>query len=121
VVFARIGNRLRVAGMAELVGDDLSVPAERIASLLATTRDVFPDCAGLPLDAGWAGLRPATPTGTPIIGALPSAPANLLFNTGHGALGFTLAFGSAARIAGLLRSTTSRFRPVAAEPASCSA
>jgi D-amino-acid dehydrogenase len=121
VVFARIGNRLRVAGMAELVGDDLSVPAGRIASLVATARDVFPDCAGSPLDGGWAGLRPATPTGIPIIGALPSAPANLLFNTGHGALGFTLAFGSAARIAGLLRSTTTRFRPVAAEPASCSA
>jgi D-amino-acid dehydrogenase len=43
-------------------------------------------------------MRPATPKGLPIIGRLPSAPSNMLFNTGHGALGFTLAFGSARRI-----------------------
>ena len=44
-------------------------------------------------------MRPATPTGLPIIGRLTGAPPNMLFNTGHGALGFTLAFGSAQRIA----------------------
>jgi D-amino-acid dehydrogenase len=44
-------------------------------------------------------MRPATPKGLPIIGRLASAPSNMLFNTGHGALGFTLAFGSARRIA----------------------
>jgi D-amino-acid dehydrogenase len=43
-------------------------------------------------------MRPATPKGLPIIGRLESAPSNMLFNTGHGALGFTLAFGSALRI-----------------------
>ena len=48
-------------------------------------------------------MRPATPTGLPIVGRRAPAPYNLLFNTGHGALGFTLAFGSARRIAALFK------------------
>ena len=44
-------------------------------------------------------MRPATPTGVPIVGRLEGAPSNMVFNTGHGALGFTLAFGSAERVA----------------------
>lgn len=99
VVFARLGERLRVAGMAELVGEDRRIAPARVDALVQATRAVFPR-AGARFDAPepWAGLRPATPTGRPIIGALAPAPANVLFNTGHGALGFTLAFGSAERI-----------------------
>ena len=99
VVFARIGSRLRVAGMAELVGHDASIPAERIETLEAAARALFPHCSRFDALHPWTGMRPATPTGRPVIGRLPRAPANLLFNTGHGALGFTLAFGSAQRIA----------------------
>jgi D-amino-acid dehydrogenase len=99
VVFARIGSRLRVAGMAELVGHDASIPATRIETLAEATRAVFPQASRLEALHPWTGMRPATPTGVPIIGRLASAPANMLFNTGHGALGFTLAFGSAQRIA----------------------
>lgn len=102
VVFARIGSRLRVAGMAELVGHDASIPGERIETLVAATRALFPHCSRFDDLHPWTGMRPATPTGRPIIGRLPNAPANLLFNTGHGALGFTLAFGSALRIARVL-------------------
>jgi D-amino-acid dehydrogenase len=99
VVFARIGSRLRVAGMAELVGHDASIPATRIEALAQATRAVFPQASRLAALHPWTGMRPATPTGVPIIGRLAGAPANMLFNTGHGALGFTLAFGSAQRIA----------------------
>ncbi|MDZ4295611.1 MAG: D-amino acid dehydrogenase [Hydrogenophaga sp.] len=102
VVFARIGNRLRVAGMAELVGHDRAIPADRIASLVASTRALFPQAGGFEDVQPWAGLRPATPTGLPVLGRLPGSPANLLFNTGHGALGFTLAFGSARRVVSAL-------------------
>ena len=98
VVFARIGSRLRVAGMAELVGHDASIPAERIESLEAATRALFPHASRFDELHPWAGMRPATPTGQPMIGRHPRAPANLLLNTGHGALGFTLAFGSAQRV-----------------------
>jgi D-amino-acid dehydrogenase len=99
VVFARIGSRLRVAGMAELVGHDASIPATRIETLAAATRAVFPQASRMEALHPWTGMRPATPTGVPIVGRLAGAPANMVFNTGHGALGFTLAFGSAERVA----------------------
>jgi D-amino-acid dehydrogenase len=106
VVFARLGDRLRVAGMVELVGEDRRLDPVRVASLQDTTRTLFPalaTCAGTA--EAWAGLRPATPTGRPLIGPWPGAPANLLLNTGHGALGFTLAMGSAERVSRALRAT----------------
>lgn len=120
VVFARVGQRLRVAGMVELVGDNTQIAATRIAALTAAARELFPDGGDFSASEPWAGLRPATPTGRPILGRLPGAPANLLFNTGHGALGFTLAFGSAQQIAALLHASP---RPTlsAAGPVSCSA
>lgn len=99
VVFARIGERLRVAGMAEIVGDDASIPAARIDTLKAAVQSLFPGSADLADVAPWTGMRPATPTGEPIVGRHPRGPDNLLFNTGHGALGFTLAFGTAHRVA----------------------
>ena len=99
VVFARIGQRLRVAGMAELVGHDSSIPPARIQSLCEATRAVFPGGGDFGELRPWTGMRPATPTGVPIVGRHAHAPANLLVNTGHGALGFTLAFGTAAQVA----------------------
>jgi D-amino-acid dehydrogenase len=46
----------------------------------------------------WAGLRPATPTSVPLVGASPRW-ANFWLNVGHGALGLTLAAGSAHKVA----------------------
>lgn len=99
VVFARIGSRLRVAGMAELAGYDTQVAPRQIESLKASTQALFPNCSPFAELNPWAGLRPATPTALPLIGRHPKGPENMLFNVGHGALGFTLAFGSAARVA----------------------
>ena len=101
VVFARIGSRLRVAGMAELAGYSTHVVPEQIESLKASTEAIFPGCSAFAELSPWAGLRPATPTALPLIGKHPKGPTNMLFNVGHGALGFTLAFGSAARIANI--------------------
>jgi len=103
VVFARIGTRLRVAGMAELVGHDRRIPDARIDTLVAATRALFPHAGDFASLSPWTGLRPATPTGLPIVGRRPGAPVNVLFNTGHGALGFTLAFGSAQEVASQLQ------------------
>jgi D-amino-acid dehydrogenase len=104
-VFARIGSRLRIAGMAELVGHDLGIPRSRIKVLVQATRAIFPRLQTTAKELKpWAGLRPATPTGIPIIGRQRGAPPNVLFNTGHGALGFTLAFGSARAISHMLDS-----------------
>ena len=103
IVFARLGDRLRIAGMAELVGNDTHIPDARITALLAAGREIFPYASDYGALDRWAGLRPATPTGLPIVGTLCRAPANLLFNTGHGALGFTLAFGTAQALLAPLR------------------
>ncbi|MDR2336321.1 MAG: D-amino acid dehydrogenase [Burkholderiaceae bacterium] len=99
VVFARLGDRVRVAGMVEIVGRDTRVEPERITSLAQSTREVFPQ---LPLQGDlqpWTGMRPATPRGLPITGRQRGGPRNLWLQTGHGALGLTLAFGSAAELA----------------------
>lgn len=102
VVFARIGHRLRVAGMAELVGHDARIPPARIESLCNATRALFPGCSQFEELRPWAGMRPATPTGLPVVGRHAGGPDNLLLNTGHGSLGFTLAFGTAAQVSELL-------------------
>ena len=98
VVFARLGERLRVAGMVELVGQNSRIPSDRIDSLLTDTQDLFGDCSRFADLQPWTGMRPATPTGLPVIGRQPQGPHNLYLNTGHGGLGFTLAAGSAAQV-----------------------
>lgn len=108
VVFARIGQRLRVAGMAELVGHDDRIPPGRIQSLREAAGALFPGCSDFRDLHPWTGLRPATPTGVPLAGRHPRAPHNLLLNTGHGALGFTLAFGTAAQVAELVAPAAGR-------------
>ena len=101
MVFARIGQRLRVAGMAELVGHNTHIPPARIERLRDAANAVFPGCSHFRELNPWTGMRPATPKGVPLVGHHPRAPGNLLLNTGHGALGFTLAFGTAAHIANM--------------------
>ena len=104
VVYARIGERLRVAGVVEIRGPDLSIDPGRIDELVAHTREAFGSAVALDAVAPWAGLRPATPTSVPIIGRPPLADAlaNVFVNVGQGALGLTLAFGSASRLAKVL-------------------
>jgi D-amino-acid dehydrogenase len=97
VVYAPLGNTLRVAGMAELVGEDLAIDPRRIAHLVRCAQQMFPGATDTRQTQPWAGLRPATPRGLPLVG--PSSVSNLWLNTGHGALGFTLACGSAQRVA----------------------
>jgi D-amino-acid dehydrogenase len=101
-VFAPIGagpsRRLRVAGFAELVGQDLRIDQRRIDRLVETVRTSF-GLRSVPANVHpWAGLRPATPTSLPCIGRA-GALSNVFVNAGQGALGFTLAFGSAELLA----------------------
>lgn len=97
-VYAPLPGRLRIAGMAELVGHDLLAHPARIAHLVDCARETFPGACDFDADPqAWAGLRPATPTSMPIIGGTPYD--NLKLNVGHGALGFTLAMGSARLLA----------------------
>jgi D-amino-acid dehydrogenase len=94
IVFCRLGDRLRIAGMAELGRLDASIDARRIDVLLNAARACLPAAARWQEDPHpWAGLRPMTPDSRPIIGA--TRLSNLFLNCGHGMLGWTLACGSA--------------------------
>lgn len=100
MVFARLGEQLRVAGFAELVGQDLRIADARIQALCEAANALFPGACDVSQPRPWAGLRPATPSGRPLVGALGCA--NLWVHAGHGALGLTLAPGSAALLARLM-------------------
>lgn len=106
IVFARIGDRLRVAGLADIGGQTFS--NDRFDVLSSNSRAVFPQAipSNIPENARWSGARPMTPDSLPIIkesGALKG----LVLNIGHGGLGWTLALGSAERLLSLIRSRTS--------------
>ena len=93
VAITRLGDTVRVAGIAELTGYDktLSKSGDRITQFVLN--DLFPKAVEqVPDDHLWAGLRPMTPDGTPIIGKTPYD--NLFLNTGHGTLGWTMGLGS---------------------------
>ena len=100
IVYARIGEQLRVAAMVDIVGFDPAVDPERLALIKRQARDTFPDAGNYDAAVEWAGMRPATPTGVPLLGA--TAYRNLWLNLGHGALGFTLACGSGQLLSELI-------------------
>jgi len=100
LVLSRLGDRLRVAGTAELTGYDTAINEARCKAIVRRTFELFPK-AGRPEEAQfWAGLRPATPGGVPCIGR--TRYPNLYLNTGHGTLGWTMACGSGAAIADIV-------------------
>lgn len=100
ILYAQIGSELRIAAMADLVGEDSRIDPARMASLYRLVRASFPQAAHYDASEEWAGLRPATPSGAPILGATPVA--GLWLNVGHGALGFTMSFGAARIVADLV-------------------
>ena len=100
VVYARLGERLRIAGMADIGGRQPDMNAGRIATLRAAAKAMFPGVADFDKAVAWCGLRPATPKGLPIIDRTPFE--NLWLNIGHGALGFTLALASGRLIGDLV-------------------
>lgn len=100
VAITRFDQRIRVGGMAEIAGHDLSLNPRRRETLEMVVGDLFPQ-GGDPSTAElWTGLRPATPDGTPIIGG--TSYRNLYLNTGHGTLGWTMACGSGRLLADML-------------------
>lgn len=97
LVFSRLGDRLRVAGTAELNGHGLALNRTRCEAIVRRALDIFPGCSRAELASFWAGLRPATPGNVPLIGA--SRLRRLFLNTGHGTLGWTHACGSGQALA----------------------
>ena len=93
VAITRLGDRIRVGGMAEISGYDLALPASRRRTLEHSVESLFPNAGEVAGGTFWAGLRPMTPDSTPVLGR--TGLGNLFLNTGHGTLGWTMACGSA--------------------------
>nr|WP_082794710.1 D-amino acid dehydrogenase [Acetobacter malorum] len=100
VVYARLGDRLRIAAMVDIGALNASPDPRRIASLKHLAEETLPAAGPYASAATWAGMRPATPTGVPLVERTQWR--NLLLNVGHGALGFTLSCGSALTIRDLV-------------------
>lgn len=112
-----LGSTLRVAGTAEIAGFDRSVRADRIENLFSLLEAILPSFRPYIERASarpWAGLRPVTPDGVPMIG--PTRVPNLYVNTGHGHLGWTLAAGSAELLADLVLGRAPRLEPAPYRP-----
>lgn len=100
VVFCRLGERMRIAGLADLGSRGTAVDPRRLASLIETVRASLPDAVDLEhMESRWAGLRPMTPSSLPIIR---NEGAGVVLNVGHGGLGWTFAMGSGERAADLM-------------------
>ncbi|HRO57625.1 MAG TPA: D-amino acid dehydrogenase [Burkholderiaceae bacterium] len=100
LVFSRLGERLRIAGTAELSGWNQALNPARCDAILRRTQQLFPGAGDASRAQYWSGLRPATPSNLPCLGA--TRYPELWLNTGHGTLGWTLACGSGRAIAELM-------------------
>ena len=100
VAVTRMGNRLRVAGTAELGSRTLVLREAALGTLLRVVRDWFPGAADYSQSRPWVGARPMLPDGPPVLGGSPVA--NLYLNVGHGSTGWAMACGSARIVADLV-------------------
>lgn len=102
-VVTPLGERLRVAGTAEFTGFDRRLTESRIDNLVNFLLALYPAFSNH-LDwsqiSPWAGFRPMSVDGVPLVGATDVE--NLFINTGHGHLGWTMAAGSGRLVADLV-------------------
>ncbi|MFT3999011.1 MAG: D-amino acid dehydrogenase [Rhizobium sp.] len=99
IAITRLGDRIRVGGMAEISGYTNDLGLARRQTLEHSVTDLFPG-GDVAKASFWSGLRPMTPDGTPVIG--PTKIKGLYLNTGHGTLGWTMSSGSARVISDLV-------------------
>lgn len=100
LVYSRLGDRMRVAGTAELSGYSRDLNMTRCQAIVRRSAEIMPEAGYWDQAEFWAGLRPATPSNVPYIGK--SHFRNLYLNTGHGTLGWTHSCGSASAIADII-------------------
>lgn len=104
IVFTRLGDRLRVAGTAELSGYSRALNPVRCEALTRRTQALFPTACDYSAPEYWSGLRPSTPSNVPLLGR--TRYPNLFLNAGHGTLGWTMGVGSGAVVADLVVGAT---------------
>lgn len=102
-----MGERLRIAGTAEIAGNDRQLRPERVENLKSLVRALYPEFADRLLAGeinAWTGFRPMSADGRPFIGEARAK--GLWLTTGHGHLGWTQAMGSAGLLAALIDGET---------------
>jgi D-amino-acid dehydrogenase len=104
VAITRLGERVRIAGSAELGGSPAELREDALATLYRVLEDWFPSAARQTQAQTWKGARPMLPDGPPAIGS--AGMPHLWINTGHGSSGWALACGSARLLADLMASRT---------------
>lgn len=100
VAITRMGNRMRVAGTAELGSRGMNLRERALATLLKVAHDWFPYAASYRQGKFWVGARPMLPDGPPVLGRTPVG--NLYLNVGHGSSGWVMAAGSARIVADVI-------------------
>ena len=105
VAITRLGQRIRVAGGAELGGRPGTYNKAALRTLYQVLEDWFPGAAVTSKAQHWKGTRPMLPDGPPVIG--PSGSAGVWLNAGHGSSGWVLACGSARLVADMVTRRTS--------------
>jgi D-amino-acid dehydrogenase len=104
IVMSRLGDRLRMAGTAELGGYSRALNTARCNQFVEHARALFPSALDFDTVQFWSGLRPTTPSNVPLIGR--TRLRNLYLNTGHGSLGWTMGAGSGRVLADLVSGRT---------------
>ncbi|MDG2060379.1 MAG: FAD-dependent oxidoreductase [SAR86 cluster bacterium] len=99
MLFTKMGDKVRITGFADFLGQDKSLDQARMSQLLSLAKDIAPHLAdyGSKDIIQWSGDRPLTPSSVPIIG--PMNTKGIYVNTGQGFYGWTLACASGNRLA----------------------
>jgi D-amino-acid dehydrogenase len=100
VAITRMGNRLRIAGTAEIGTHGMKLRDNALSTLIKVAGDWFPAAAAYRKAQFWIGARPMLPDGPPVLGASPIP--NLYLNTGHGSTGWVMACGSGKVLADVI-------------------
>ncbi len=100
VAISRLGQRVRVAGSAEIGGKLSDMRRAPLATLYRVLDEWFPGAASMREVQQWKGARPMLPDGPPVIGA--SRVPGIWLNLGHGSSGWALSCGSASLLASAL-------------------
>ncbi|RYZ87918.1 MAG: FAD-dependent oxidoreductase, partial [Proteobacteria bacterium] len=98
-------NSLRIAGTLELVDQDFSITHRRVEAIKKGAREFLDLPAELKVEELWAGLRPCTPDGVPLIG-YHNKITNLMMAVGHQMLGLQSGTGTGLLVADLVEGKT---------------
>lgn len=106
IVTSTLGNRFRVAGTAELAGENYDIRRDRIQPLLDWVHKNFPNINTHDYTQ-WACLRPMTPNMMPVVRQSKKKP-RIFYHAGHGHLGWTLSPATAKQVTELIKNANDR-------------